>query len=74
MNRKFTVSGLLMVITLLAAGCSKDDATAQPQPPTDTNNVIGKPLHEALDKAKQVEQVIQTGVDQREQRMKDQGI
>jgi len=77
MNKIFALAGAVLVIALGVAGCSKDDAAspAQQQTPTDdTHNVIGKPLHEALDKAKQVEQTIQDGFDQREQTMKDQGI
>ena len=77
MKKIFALPGAMMVIALSIAGCSKDDAAspARQQTPTDdTHNVIGKPLNTALDKAKQVEQAIQDGVDRREQTMKDQGI
>jgi len=76
-NRSLIHSALFLTVLLLGA-CSRGEPEAPPpQAPasqTTHDNVIGQPLHQALDQAKQVEQMVQDGVDQREQAMKAQGL
>jgi hypothetical protein len=77
-NNSGLVPTMLFLTVLLLGACSRGEPEAPPpQAPasqTTHDNVIGQPLHQALDQANQVEQMIQDGVDQREQAMKAQGL